>query len=60
MTSNKGYSECLYLWENLPDSFKKRWSREAKAHSMTGFNLFMKTNLTKLKSGGEFTIAPWF
>lgn len=60
MTRNIGYSECLYLWENLPDSFKKRWSKEAKAHSMTGFNLFMQTNLGEIKKGGEFRIAPWF
>lgn len=60
MTSNKGFSECLYLWENLPDHFKKRWNKEARGKSMTGFNLFMETNLSTLKKGGEFTIAPWF
>jgi len=60
MTGNKGYSEFLFVWDNLPDNFKKRWNDEARGRSMTGFNLFIKTNMNAVRNGGEYKIAPWF
>lgn len=57
---NKRYRECLYIWHNLPDSFRKRWNAEAGRESTTGYALFMKTNIRSLKNGDEIRIAPWF
>ncbi len=54
------YRECLHLWQTLPEHFRKRWSAEAAAGGMNGYAMFMKANVSSLRSGGEFRIAPWF
>jgi len=57
-TSNE-YNQCTILWRNLPALFKTRWRSEAESLSMTGYKLFIKTNVNNLMTGDEIKIAPW-
>ena len=58
--SSLRYRECLNLWRNLPEHFRKKWSVVASSRGMNGYAMFMKANVSSLKSGGEFMIAPRF
>jgi len=53
------FSQCIILWRNLPEIFKERWRAEARELSLTGYNLFIKTNMHNLNNGAEITISPW-
>lgn len=53
------YSQCTILWRNLPARFKSRWQSEAENFSMSGYRLFLKTNMNNLTAGNEIKIAPW-
>lgn len=53
------YSQCAMLWKNLPARFKSRWQSEAETLSMSGYRLFIKTNMNNLIAGDEIKIAPW-
>lgn len=53
------YNQCTILWRNLPVLFKIRWRSEAERLSMSGYRLFINTNVTNLMSGNEIKIAPW-
>ena len=53
------YSQCTILWRNLPSRFKSRWQSEAENFSMSGYRLFIKTNVDNLITGNEIKIAPW-
>jgi hypothetical protein len=53
------YNQCTILWRNLPALFKTRWRCEGARHSMSGYKLFIRTNLHNMMSGDEIKIAPW-
>lgn len=53
------YNQCAILWRNLPVLFKTRWRSEAERFSMTGYRLFIKTNVNNLNTGDEIKISPW-
>jgi len=53
------FNQCTILWRNLPALFKTRWRSEAERLSMTGYKLFIKTNVNNLISGVEIKISPW-
>lgn len=57
--SSEEYNQCTILWRNLPALFKTRWRSEAERLSMTGYRLFITTNVNNLISGDEIKIAPW-
>ncbi len=57
-TTNE-YNQCTILWKNLPAVFKTRWRSEAERLSMSGYKLFINTNVNNLKSGDEIKISPW-
>lgn len=53
------FRQCIILWRNLPGTFKSRWNMKAQKLKLTGYNLFIKTNMHNLHSGGEIKISPW-
>ena len=57
--SSNEYNQCTILWRNLPALFKTRWRSEAERLSISGYKLFIKTNVSNLISGDEIKIAPW-
>ncbi len=59
ITKSSEYTQCTLLWRNLPNLFKTRWRREAERFSMTGYKLFIETNINKIRTGDEIKIAPW-
>ncbi len=59
MQNSYELNQCRILWRSLPARFKMRWQSEARGLSMSGYRLFMKTNVSNLVSGNEIKIAPW-
>lgn len=59
LKTSGNFRQCIILWRNLPDTFKNRWRTEARDLSLTGYNLFIKTNMRNLHSGAEIIISPW-
>jgi spore coat polysaccharide biosynthesis protein SpsF (cytidylyltransferase family) len=57
--STEEYNQCTILWRNLPSLFKTRWRSEAERLSMSGYRLFINTNVNNLIAGDEIKIAPW-
>jgi hypothetical protein len=57
--SSNEYNQCTILWRNLPAVFKTRWRSEAERLSMSGYRLFINTNVNNMIAGDEIKIAPW-
>ena len=53
------YNQCTILWKKLPHLFKVRWRSEAEKLSISGYKLFIKTNVNNLIIGNEIKISPW-
>lgn len=59
MKGSEEYNQCSILWKNLPALFKTRWRSEAERLSITGYKLFVTTNVKNLMTGNDIKIAPW-
>jgi len=57
-SSNEHY-QCTILWKRLPPVFKVRWRSEAEKFSISGYKLFIRTNVHNLIAGNEIKISPW-
>jgi len=60
LKKNNEYNQCTILWRNLPALFKTRWRGEAESLSISGYRLFIRTNMNNLINGNEIKIAPWY
>jgi len=56
--SGNEFTQCAILWKKLPPVFKVRWRGEAEKYSISGYKLFIKTNVHNLITGNEIKISP--
>ena len=56
--SGNEFNQCAILWKRLPPVFKVRWRSEAEKFAISGYKLFIKTNVNNLISGNEIKIFP--